>query len=533
VKEPDDDLILPAAEDAPALDLALPAHEHSPAAVPDELLVRYRPLATIERWFQYRFSAWSEIKAWFAMTLVVLFFAFGGPGLVLRSIIYLLMGSAASTAAAAAAAQINSMVVQFVLLALAMTVVIAGGYYLVQPTHLALSSRGLRLRWKRFFGELSGPLTRWDRLNHIYLSRPGGTTSPQDWRLCFRSADGDRLALKLGAIPTAEERERLLAAVDDWAPAVTRDPEVIEALSPPQDYSYTELWLQALSAPPKRERLTPLPEGALLQNGRYLVRGQLGVGGQGTAYLAVERAETGNGDGQPGQSTVVLKESILPVYVEVSVRRQALERFQREAAMLRQLDCPQVVRLRDFFVEDHRSYLVLEHIDGCSLRQLVQSQGPQPEETVSILARQMCDILAYLHGLTPPVVHRDFTPDNLILNSDGVLKLVDFTVAHQSESTATGTVVGKHAYLPPEQFRGKPIPQSDIYALGATLYYLLVGEDPEPITTSHPILKRDDLSPEMDAIVAKATATEASARYASVSDVKQDLLRGACQGGNI
>jgi serine/threonine-protein kinase len=214
----------------------------------------------------------------------------------------------------------------------------------------------------------------------------------------------------------------------------------------------------------------------------------------------------------------------LPVYVDATVRRQALENFQREAAMLRTLSHPQIVKLVDFFIEDHRSYMVLEHIDGLSLRRMVEQSGPMSEEQVCSLAQQMCDILTYLHELSPPVVHRDFTPDNLILNSDSTLKLIDFTVAQQTESTATGTVVGKHAYLPPEQFRGKPTPQSDIYAMGATLFYLLIGRDPEPITASHPILSDNKIDGSLDEIVARATSLDLSIRYPNIQSVKQDLL---------
>lgn len=229
----------------------------------------------------------------------------------------------------------------------------------------------------------------------------------------------------------------------------------------------------------------------------------------------------------------MLKEFILPVYVDVNVRRQALESMQHEAAMLKRMDSPRVVKLIEFFVEDHRGYLVLERIDGLSLRRVVEAEGRMSEERVRELAAQMCSILTYLHSLSPPVVHRDFTPDNLILGKDGILKLVDFNVAQQTESTATGTVVGKHAYLPPEQFRGRPTPQSDIYAMGATLVYLLIGEDPEPITCSHPILQREEISPELDQIVARATALDTTKRYATIENMALDLEPSDQDGDHI
>jgi hypothetical protein len=138
-------------------------------------------------------------------------------------------------------------------------------------------------------------------------------------------------------------------------------------------------------------------------------------------------------------------------------------------------------------------------------------------------------ILEYLHGQEPPVVHRDFTPDNLILAKSGTLKLIDFNVAQQQESTTTGTVVGKQAYLPPEQFRGQPCPQSDLYGLGATLFYLLTGHDPVAITCSHPQELEPAVSSLLDSIVAQATALELAERFANVQAIKP-LLSSAVAG---
>jgi len=219
-----------------------------------------------------------------------------------------------------------------------------------------------------------------------------------------------------------------------------------------------------------------------------------------------------------------LKEFLLPVYVDVSARRRALEIFEKEARLLKELSHPNVVKLVDYFVEDHRAYLVLEHIDGKSLRQIVQQEGARAEDEVRSLAAQMCAILEYLHSQSPPVVHRDFTPDNLILRKDGTLKLIDFNVAQQSDdSSALSSVVGKPNYLSPEQFRGAPVPQSDIYALGACLQFLLTGEDPIAIISSNPSLSRDDVSAELSAIVQKATQPQLVDRFASASEILLQL----------
>ncbi len=490
-----------------------------------ELVIRYRPYAGLEKWVRYRFSAWSSIKAWFAMGLVVLFFGFGGPGLILSQIMVLLHTGATNPALVASlggASSSEGFVLPGLFLAVATALAVAAFRYLSHPTHVSLSKTGVCLEWHRW-NYSDGLMLPWNKLERIDLSWPANKTSPQDSIIRFKDATGFGgnkaienypIQLKLGCIATIEERHNLLKAIELWGGDIPRDPQLMDVLTPAHDDSYTELWLQALSAPPKRERLTPLSPGAVLMSGKYRISGQLGVGGQGTAYLSTRETD---------QSEVVLKEFILPVYVDVNVRRQALESMQHEASMLKRLDNPRVVRLIEFFVEDHRGYLVLERIDGLSLRRVVESEGRMSEKRVRELAAQMCTILTYLHSLNPPVVHRDFTPDNLILGKDGILKLVDFNVAQQTESTATGTVVGKHAYLPPEQFRGRPVPQSDIYAMGATLVYLLLGHDPEPITCSHPVLSREEISTELDSIIARATALDTVKRYGQIQELAKDL----------
>lgn len=503
----------------------------------EEILINYKPWASVEKWVKYRFSAWSTFKSWFVMTIVVLFFGFGGPGYTLKSIMQLIaapsetefttgvatgtataigttaIGTVGGVSSAAATQAMNIFFLQLLGVLFAGALGLIGLRYTLEPTHIKLSRKGIGLEWHR--GLFSyGARVPWEKLKYIQVSWPPDKTSPQDCLILLKTAD-DSTAFKMrfGAIGSVEERQKMLRGIERWGGQVGRDPQLLEMLTPPQDHSYTELWLQALSAPPKRERLTPLHEGAELQEGGYRVAGQLGVGGQGTAYLAYTHE---NDD-------VVLKEFILPVYVDINVRRQSLDKMQHEAAMLRRLDNPRIVRLLDFFVEDHRGYLVLERIDGLSLRAMVEQGTRFTQQEVISLASQMCEALSYLHGLSPPVVHRDFTPDNLILGKDDLLKVVDFNVAQQTEATTTGTVVGKHCYISPEQFRGKPTVQSDIYSMGASLYYLLTGEDPDPITSSHPIKKVPEILPSLDAIVAKATTLDAKKRYLTIEELMKDL----------
>lgn len=477
--------------------------------------IRYRAFAGLERWLAHRFKERSNKKLFYLLLVIMLFFALGAPQWGLTILANLAqVGAVVGGSAGGAEGAANLQFLWFFQWSIVLSVLAAGAAYLLKPTHLSLSEKGVRFMWHHGVLNREQKELPWQSINHISIEMPGGKTSPSDQILVLHTDVGQNFKIKLGSISDVLDRERILKAIERWAPGVHRDVAVLTALEAPADHSYTELWLKALSAPPKRERFKPLSRGAKLKEGRFEIIEQLGVGGQGTAYR-VQDSDT--------EEDVVLKEFILPVYVDVAVRRQALERFENEARILKQLDHPQIVSLTDFFIEDHRSYLVLEHINGKSLKQLVMENGPMSEEQVKGLALQMCTILDYLHGLAPPVVHRDFTPDNLILREDGTLKLVDFNVAQQTEATATGTVVGKHAYLPPEQFRGTPVPASDLYSMGATLHFLLTGQDPEPISISHPQKVNASVSGAMDFLVAKATAMSLDDRYASAEEIRKDI----------
>lgn len=126
----------------------------------------------------------------------------------------------------------------------------------------------------------------------------------------------------------------------------------------------------------------------------------------------------------------------------------------------------------------------MDYASGQSLRDLVSECGPQTYAQTRALLEQMAEVLDYLHSQAPSVVHQDFTPDNIIVCPDGTIRVIDFSVARQSFSHKTATVVGKQAFIAPEQFRGTPTAQSDLYSLGATIYFVLTGSEPTPISQS-------------------------------------------------
>ncbi len=383
---------------------------------------------------------------------------------------------------------------------------------LFKPNRLVMDATGAHLNLQS--GGLSIPIdsSNWSQINRASLVKPTLSAGPDHWSIRLAGAsNSNKLNLELAAL-TPDDRIRFSRALERFAPHCAADTELMETLLPRQANSYTELWLQSLAAPPERASLEPLSAGRVLQDGKFEVLRRVGVGGQGAAYLCKQHLDTQ----PPSTLQVVLKETIIPVFVEAEIRKQALERFEQEARILRDLDSEHIVGLLDYFVEDHRGYLVLEWVDGKSLRQVIEDRGALPEEQVKQLCEQMCSVLEYLHAKS--VIHRDFTPDNLILQKDGKLKLIDFNVA-QSEEEGSGVVVGKQAYMPAEQFRGKPTTQSDIYAMGATLFFLLTGQDPEPITQSLVRETQPRVSEMMDQIIQKCTALATTERFKSVDEV--------------
>ncbi len=227
----------------------------------------------------------------------------------------------------------------------------------------------------------------------------------------------------------------------------------------------------------------PLTSGARLQNGRYSILTQIAAGGMSAIYAAQMSSSV---ETFSRSTNVVVKECVLPLNTDEKTRSKAKELFAREATTLGRLDHPQIVRVLDSFVEKEREYIVLEYKSGPTLRQVRQRTNEKPFELIPGWAHQISQILVYLHSLEPPVIHRDLTPDNFILSEGNKVIAIDFGVSNEFLSNATGTLVGKQAYIPPEQFKGKAEPKSDIYSLGATLYYLYTGIDPVPLSVSNP-----------------------------------------------
>lgn len=209
----------------------------------------------------------------------------------------------------------------------------------------------------------------------------------------------------------------------------------------------------------------------VLQN-RYTLKHKLGQNAGRQTWLAEDR-ET------EFDELVIVK---LLAFAD-QVNWETLKLFEREAAILRQLQHPQIPKYRDYFAIDDRVLwfgLVQNYIPGTSLKDLLTQHSRFPVDRVTQIATELLQILIYLHELSPPVLHRDIKPSNLIWGEDQHIHLIDFGAVQDRAAVegATFTVVGTYGYAPIEQFGGRTVPASDLYSLGATLIHLLTGTAP-------------------------------------------------------
>jgi serine/threonine protein kinase len=277
---------------------------------------------------------------------------------------------------------------------------------------------------------------------------------------------------------------------------------------------------------------TPLPTApGTVVHGRYRIERLLAIGGFGAVYLAT--------DLKAGNRPVAIKDMICADPQEFAIR---LNFFRREAEILRSLEnLPIVPRVYDLIEQGQTAHLVLEFINGQDLLKLLEGKNHQPFPVDQVIewAKSICDVLAHMHSQSPPLVHRDLKPDNIMLLDDQrSIKLIDFGTARdlgrtQKEKQAAKTRVYTEGYAPPEQIVGKPEPRSDLFALAGTMYHLATGKAPEGSFTAREL--ETQLANGNGGIPAEQRwffelikinlAEDVNERYFSAREIKADLER--------
>jgi eukaryotic-like serine/threonine-protein kinase len=261
-----------------------------------------------------------------------------------------------------------------------------------------------------------------------------------------------------------------------------------------------------------------------IAGGRYAVERTLGTGGMAVVYLARDE-ELGR-----------------PVAIKLLVERfsgdeEFRERFVREARMAAGLTHPNIVSIYDAGEEDGSPFIVMEYIEGTTLADEVARRKRIPPDEVVDLALQACGALAHAHDAG--LVHRDVKPQNLLLRTDGVLKIADFGIARTADATSltqVGTVLGTAQYLSPEQAAGEQVTAAaDLYSLGAVLYELLTGQPPRRFESlaelgarqGEPITPVRELAPEapetLEDVVMRCLAKSPDYRPESAAGLAHEL----------
>jgi serine/threonine protein kinase len=271
-----------------------------------------------------------------------------------------------------------------------------------------------------------------------------------------------------------------------------------------------------------------LAAGTELSSGRYKIEKLIASGGMGAVYMATDTRFN---------RPCAVKE-MLDEFRNENERSQAVEWFSREATLLLDLNHPCIPRVRDFFTERSKYYLVMDLIKGHTLADMLDIQ----ENVVEIngvrgitelrardWTRQMCGVLSYLHRQSPPIIFRDLKPSNIMITDRDEIKLIDFGIARTFQSQQQSTVIMTLGYAPPEQLHGMPEPRSDIYALGATIHRLLTRHDAtnnKPTIFSFPPIRslRPDVSIAFEQIIMKAVAPNLDQRWASAEAMERAIL---------
>jgi serine/threonine protein kinase len=268
---------------------------------------------------------------------------------------------------------------------------------------------------------------------------------------------------------------------------------------------------------------------AILQS-RYRVVRQLARGGMGAVYEAVD-LRLGH--------TVALKQTL-------TSDEELWKQFEREARLMARLNHPVLPRVSDYFTEGHRAFFVMQFVEGSDLAEIIAQQpGPLPRNAVVAWADQLLDALIYLHAHERQIIHRDIKPHNLKITPTGQIVLLDFGLAKTQAADCSGdascpSVFGyTPRYAPLEQIQDLgTTPQSDIYALGATLYHLLTGvKPPDALARAtalvsarpNPLKPANEINSavgtELTAILSKAMAQNPDERYRSATEFREALRR--------
>ncbi len=391
-----------------------------------------------------------------------------------------------------------------------------------KPRKISINEDGINFAQGPYLSLLGRQFRLWSDLKSIEVkveplknSKGSMTKTRTTFSLRFRS--GGFVRFNGGQMP-APDLKLLLDAVDRHAVNCVIDKSVFEAcnrLSEEDERKKPSDGIVSVEDSHGREEFkstifVPHSQGEYLPGTKVRITRQLASKPLCAVYLA--RDEVGR--------MVNVKQFYL---AEDNAETRAFTKIlKREYEILTALDHPGIAKVLNCFTVGESTYLLIEHRPGKDLRELVLEQGSRSEKAVLDYGSQLCQILIYMHGREPAVLHRDLTPDNVIVGEDGQLRLIDFGAAREFIEGVTGTMIGKQTYVSPEQLRGEADRRSDIYSFGCLLHFLLTGRDPVALSASSPSSFLE-CSEELDALVRECTAFDADERPQSFEEILSRL----------
>jgi serine/threonine protein kinase len=269
---------------------------------------------------------------------------------------------------------------------------------------------------------------------------------------------------------------------------------------------------------------------------RYRIKNEIGRGAMGRVYLAHDILL---------DRDVALKELMAPSYLTDEEREEVRERFNLEARAAARLTHPHVLTVHDIVISGDRQFIVMEYLEGKTLRQVLADRVFSPEELLSI-APMISEALDYAHS--QGIIHRDIKPDNIFVLESGNIKVADFGIAKMlkvSDSTHTDVIMGTPNYIAPELVKGMAYDyRVDIFSLGVSLYELLTGIRPFDADNDYAIIYkvaneepipldelRDDLPSDLVRVIHRSLEKSPILRYPSMKELKEDLMKARAELG--
>ena len=259
-----------------------------------------------------------------------------------------------------------------------------------------------------------------------------------------------------------------------------------------------------------------------LVDGKYKILSKVGQGGMSVVWMAIN---------EKANKTWAVKEVRKDGVLEFEAVKQGLV---AETDILKKLNHKNLPSIIDVIDNEDSFIIIMDYIEGNSLNKALEEYGAQPQEYVIEWAKQLCDVLGYLHSRQPAIIYRDMKPANIMLKPDGNVTLIDFGTAREfkEKNLADTTCLGTVGYAAPEQFggMGQTDARTDIYSLGATLYHLVTGNYPTVSGFAQGIRASNMmLSEGLEQIIRKCTEHDADKRYQNCAELMYDLEQtGKC-----